>query len=161
MDLDMAGQPEQDELDRQCAGSGPVVPIAIEQPASGRYRLHRETPRSRAVKVLYAEDEMSAVRRAAHQAGLRPSSYVAAAALAQATNEAGPAGSGEERELLAELLQTRLAVRQYGAELSQIAAAANARCEQAPTWVDGAVAGADRAVARIDEAARQLSRRLV
>jgi hypothetical protein len=130
-------------------------------PRMGRYRLHRATARSRVVKVLYAEDEMGAVRAAAAQAGLRPSSYVAAAALADATGSASPAGTGRDRELLAELVQARLAVRQYGVNLNQIAAALNSGVPQPLPWLEGAVAGAERAVARLDEAAGRLSRRLV
>jgi hypothetical protein len=137
-------------LDREDAG-----------PRMGRYRLHRATARSRVVKVLYAEDEMGAVSAAAAQAGLRPSSYVAAAALADATGSASPADTGRDRQLLAELVQARLAVRQYGVNLNQIAAALNSGVPQPLAWLERAVAGAERAVARLDEAAGRLSRRLV
>lgn len=50
-----------------------------------RYRVRRALARSRAVKVLYGEDELATVSRAAARAGSRPSGYVVAtAALASA-----------------------------------------------------------------------------
>ena len=125
-----------------------------------RYRLHRVPARTRAVKVLYGQDELDAVAGAAARAGLRPSSYVAAAALASAQGLAPPTGDSQWRELLTELMQTRAAVRRYGTNLNQIAAAMNAGVAEPPVWLAEAVAGADRATARIDEAAGLLTRRL-
>jgi len=93
-------------------------------PASpARYRVRRAPARPRAVKVLYGEDELATVGRAAARAGLRPSSYVAAAALASAQGAEPPPSQSESRELLTELMQTRAAVRRYGTNLNQIAAA--------------------------------------
>jgi hypothetical protein len=112
------------------------------------------------IKVLYGEDEMEAVSRAAARAGLRPSSYVAAAALASAQGSAGPSANVESRELLAELMHSRALVRQYGTNLNQIAAALNSGVSEPPVWLAAAVAGADHATARIDEVAAQLRRRL-
>ncbi len=127
----------------------------------GRYRVHREPARNRTVKVLYAEDELGAVQLAAAQAGLRPSSFVGAAALAMATGGKAPVGAGQDREVLAELLQARLAVRQYGTNINQVAAALNAQGTPPPVWLVAAVAGAERTLDRLDQAAAQLSRRLV
>lgn len=50
----------------------------------GRHRQHRFPARSHALKVLYGDDEHSMIAHAAETAGLRPSSYVASAALAMA-----------------------------------------------------------------------------
>ena len=50
--------------------------------ASARYRVRRASPRLREVKVMYGEDEWGTITGAAARAGLRPSGYVAAAALA-------------------------------------------------------------------------------
>jgi len=111
------------------------------------------------VKVLYGEDELATVARAAARARLRPSSYVAAA-LASAEGCAAPTSHSESRELLTELMRTRAALRQYGTNLNQIAAALNSGVTEPPVWLAAAVAGADRATARIDEAATQLHRRL-
>lgn len=128
--------------------------------APARYRVRRAPARPRAVKVLYGEDELSTVSRAAARAGLRPSSYVAAAALASAQGAAPPTSHSQSRELLTELLLTRAAVRQYGTNLNQIAAAMNSGVTEPPVWLATAVAGAERATARIDEAASLLTRRM-
>ena len=125
-----------------------------------RYRLHRVPARTRAVKVLYGQDELDTVAGAAARAGLRPSSYVAAAALASAQGLAPPTDDSPWRELLTELMQTRAAVRRYGTNLNQIAAALNSGLAEPPVWLAAAVAGADRATARIDVAAGLLTRRL-
>ncbi len=127
--------------------------------AVGRHRLHRFPARRHAVKVLYGDDELAEIRHAAAQAGLRPSSYVAAAALASATGEPAPHGGRQEREALAELLQMRLVVHQYGVNLNRVAAVLSSG-EQAPGWLEQALASGDRALERIDEAARLLARRL-
>jgi hypothetical protein len=128
--------------------------------APARYRVRRAAARLRVVKVLYGEDELATVSRAAARAGLRPSSYVAAAALASAQGAAPPTSHSESRELLTELMRTRAAVRQYGTNLNQIAAAMNSGLTEPPVWLASAVAGAERATARIDEAATVLRRRL-
>ena len=125
----------------------------------GRHRLHRFPARRHAVKVLYGDDEFTVVRRAAAQAGLRPASYVAAAALASATGGPAPHGARQDREALAELLHVRLELHQYGLSLSQVAALLNSG-GHAPGWLEQVVASGDRALERIDEAARLLARRL-
>jgi len=124
-----------------------------------RYRVRRAPARPRAVKVLYGEDELETVARAAARAGLRPSSYVAAA-LASARGAVAPTSGSEYRELLTELMRTRAAVRRYGTNLNQIAAAMNSGVSEPPVWLVAAVAGAERATARIDEAASVLAGRL-
>jgi hypothetical protein len=135
--------------------------VAVEPAGmAARYRVRRASARPRAVKVLYGEDELATVALAAARAGLRPSSYVAAAALAAAQGVAAPASSSESRELLTELMRARTAVRQYGTNLNQVAAALNSGASEVPVWLAAAVAGADRATARVDEAAAQLRRGL-
>ena len=141
-------------VEQDAVGEQLPTPAAV-----GRHRLHRFPARRHAVKVLYGDDELAVVRRAATQAGLRPASYVAAAALASATGGPAPHGGRQDREALAELLQVRLVVHQYGVNLSQAAAVLGSG-GHAPDWIERAVAGGDRALARIDEAARLLARRL-
>lgn len=127
------------------------------------------------MKVLYAPAERAAVEQAAGLAGLRPSSYVAWAAVAMAEQVLDPPpdqpGSGPadaagrvrsvsgDRELLAELIQARLALRRFGVNLNQALAALHSGAP-APVWLEQAVAGGDRAVARVDAAATALVRRL-
>lgn len=149
--------------------------------APGRHRHHRSPARRHAIKVLYGDDEHDSIRRAAQLAGLRPSNYVAAAALALAEqavsaepSTAGTAGEPaghagrrrgatltphQDRELLAELIQARLALRRYAVNVNRVAAALNSG-GTAPVWLEQAVAGAIRAVAGIDAAAQKLSCRL-
>lgn len=143
------------EAEQQATGDAPAVPVAD---VPGRYRLHETTPRRRAVKVLYGEQEMTAVRRAAAQAGLRPAGYVATVALAHAIGDSVPAAAGLDRQLLAELLQARSVVQQHRLQLGQLAAA-DALLLPALSWGEAA-AEAERAVGRLDELARRLSRRL-
>lgn len=143
--------------------------------ALGRHRRHMFPARSHAVKVLYGEQERATVEVAAELADLRLSSYVAAAALlmAQRVVEDGegreqadrapgrPAvvSAREDRELLAELIRARLAVRRYGVNVNQAAAMLN-RGGDVPVWLEQAIAGGNRAVARVDDAAAAVARRL-
>ena len=85
---------------------------------------------------------------------------MAAAALASAQGAEPPTAGSESRELLTELMQSRTAVRRYGTNLNQIAAAMNSGVTEPPLWLTAAVAGAERATARIDDAASVLRRRL-
>ena len=65
----------------------------------------------------------------------------------------------QNRELLAELVQARLALRRYGVNGTEAAAVLNSG-GAASVWLEQAVAGGDRAVARVDTAAAALARRL-
>ena len=129
------------------------------------------------MKVRYDGSELAVVQQAAGVAGLRPCGYVATAALTMARqllgNDPGLAGGGEpvgsgrprvvgegeDQVLLAELIQARLALRRYGVNLNQAALVLNSGGPM-PVWLEQAVAGGDRAVARVDEAAAALARRL-
>ena len=103
--------------------------------------------------------------------GLRPSSYVASAALAAAHLAVHPppadrtgrrrwaAAPAADRELLLELMQARTAVNRYGVNVNQAVAALHS-VGQAPVWLEQAVAGARRAVGRVDEVAGLVARRL-
>jgi len=159
------------------------VRVMSEQPPeasalpAGRHRRHCFPARGHVVKVLYSDQERETVALAAEAAGLRPSSYVAAAALRMAQSVvaapedmgqdaavtvrpllAGPS-AGEDREVLAELIQARLALRRYGVNVNQAARILNSDGD-APGWLEQAVAGGNRAVARLDAAAALLTRRL-
>lgn len=153
--------------------------------AGGRHRQHVFPGRGHVVKVRYADEEQSTIARAAELTGLRPSGFVASAALLFArgllqsgevpvedptASQAAPGlggrpvvvawSAGEDQELLAELVQVRLALRRYGVNVNQAVAALNSG-GQAPVWLEQAVAGSDRAVARVDEATAALARRLI
>jgi len=138
---------------------------------AGRHRLHRSPARSHAVKVLYGDDEWALIVQAAQMLGLRPSGYVASAALSAAQLAVHPpqaygtgsrrwaAAPAADRELLLELMQARTAVNRYGVNVNQAVAALH-RVGQAPVWLEQAVAGAHRAIERVDEAAALVARRL-
>lgn len=152
-----------DEVEHTALGTSPVD--------VGRHRLHRSPARGHAMKVLYGDDEWELVVRAAQMLRLRPSSYVASAALAAAQLAVHPPhadGTGRRRwavapaadhELLLELMQARAAVNRYGVNINQAVAALHST-GQAPPWLVQAVAGARLAVERVDEAAALVARRL-
>lgn len=105
---------------------GLALPLEVEAAVLlGRHRPHLFPARGHVVKVLYSEEERDTVERAAEVAGLRPSSYVATAALRlarrvlEARDDVVQDGATEvrqavvswsdreDRELLAELIQAR------------------------------------------------------
>ena len=128
------------------------------------------------------------VGRAAELTGLRTSGFVATDALllarglvaegsgAPTDGEAEPPSvvppalggrpvvvawsDGQDQAVLEELVQARLALRRYGVNVNQAVAALNSG-GQAPVWLEQAVAGSDRAVARVDAATAALTRRLI
>jgi hypothetical protein len=137
----------------------------------GRHRRHQFPAREHAVKVLYAAGERRKVELAAELRGLRPSSFVAEAALERAEQLLGEASDdhpgvrtgrtaihADGAELMAELIQARLVLRRFGVNLNQAVAAMNSGAA-APVWFQRAVDGGHRAVARVDEAAAAVARR--
>lgn len=138
---------------------------------AGRHRPHRSPARGHAMKVLYGDDEWALVVRAAQMLGLRPSSYVASAALSAAQLAVDPPQAGgpgrrrwaaapaADRQLLLELVQARAAVNRYGVNVNQAVAALHS-VGHAPVWLEQAVVGARRAVERVDAAATLVARRL-
>ena len=144
---------------------------------AGRHRRHRFPAREHTVKARYDGKELAVVQQAAGAAGMRAGGYVASAALMMAQQLLGqdPVGAGgvelagagrpavvterEDQVLLSELIQARLALRRYGVNLNQAALVLNSG-GQVPVWLQQAVAGGDRAVARLDQAAAALARRL-
>lgn len=135
-------------------GSG----VAAEAGALVRHRQHRFPARDRVVKARYDDSEYTALAQAAARAGLTPSGFLALAGLAAAGQGPGPSQTAD-RELLAELLRLRTALRRYAVNLNQAVAALNST-GVAPVWLGRAVAGADRAVASADAATSRLARRL-
>jgi hypothetical protein len=86
-----------------------------------RHRRHRFPARTRVVKARYDEQEYAALAAAAQGARLTPSGFLAGAGLAAAGR--GPAPSQSvDRELLAELLSLRAAIRRYAVNVNQAVA---------------------------------------
>ena len=113
-----------------------------------RHRRHRFPARTESVRARYDRDELAVVAAAAARSGMTASGYVAATALAVAGGSRPPDASGD-RELLAELLQARLAVRRYAVNVNQGFTALHSGAG-APVWLQQAAAGCDRAVERLD-----------
>lgn len=129
------------------------------------------------MKVKYSEQERSEVGRAAQVAGLQVSAYVADVALSAAqtalAERALPPGRGlgqgpgrgsgwsarELREVLAELVAARLALRRFAVNLNQAVVLMHTGGD-VPVWLQQAVQAADRAVGRVDAASAALVRRL-
>jgi hypothetical protein len=154
---------------RDATGQELPLPIELAQAAAPspvrrdgrgfvRDRQHRFPGRKHALKVLYDDVEVTAVRAAAEAAGLTPTGFVAAAGLTLAGTGTPPVSS-TERQLLGELLQLRTALGRYTGNLNQ--AVTSMRCgEGAPVWLLRAVAGCARATERVDVLTVALSRRL-
>ena len=99
-----------------------------------------------------SEEEHAALVEAAGRAGLSAAGFAAEVALAAARGDAAPPAHRELRELLVELVTARTQVRRYGVNVNQAVAQLQATGE-APGWLERAAAGADRGVARVDDAA--------
>lgn len=133
-------------------GDGPVVVVA-------RDRVHSRRGsggRPRSVQARYGDGEYAVVAAAAARAGLAVSAYVAEAALALA-GQGEPPGSVAVRAAAGELMAARVQLRRYAVNLNQAVAALHST-GQALGWLRGAVAGADRAVRQVDDAAAALAR---
>jgi len=121
---------------------------------SSRHRDHRFPGRGRRITVRLADEELAAIVLAAGRAGLTPTGYVGAVALAAARGTV-PSAS---RQAIVELVAARAAVRRFGGNVNQAVAALNSTGE-APEWLGQAVELSVRAVARVDAAAELLMRR--
>jgi hypothetical protein len=130
-----------------------------------RHRRHRSpgegrdgSPGGRTITLSYDGQEFADVAAAAHRAGLRPTSFVAAAALAVARESAPPVPS-PLRDALAELNQARTLVGRFGVNVNQAVAAYNTT-GQAPPELLHATQLCARAVARLDEVVLRMQGKL-
>ncbi len=123
-----------------------------------RHRRHRFPARTRVVKARYDEQEYAALAAAAERARLTPSGFLAGAGLAAAGHGPTPSQS-VDRELLAELLSLRAAIRRYAVNVNQAVVLMHSTGET-PVWLSRAVAGARRAVVNADAATHRVARRL-
>ena len=121
----------------------------------GRYRAHARPGRPRKVQLRYSELEYDTVARAAHDAGLTTSGYVADAALAAAQGLESPRPE-PWRAALTELMAARTQVRRIGTNINQAARVLNTTGEP-PPWLQRALKIADHAIARLDDAATAMA----
>ena len=126
-------------------------------PGVARHRRHRFPARDKVVKVRYDEGEHALLAAAADRAGLTVAGFLAGAGLSVA-GLGPPPSQAADRELLAELLRLRLAIRRYAVNVNQAVAALHSTGD-APVWLSRAVAGADRAMVSADAATRRVADR--
>jgi hypothetical protein len=124
----------------------------------GRDRRHTFPRRSRTLLVRCTEAEYKDIAAAATRSGLTPTGFAGEAAVAAARGSRPPSAE-PRREALAEVMAARAQVRRLGSNVNQAVRALNATGEP-PEWLDRAIAIANRAVAQLDDAAAQLTRRL-
>jgi hypothetical protein len=108
--------------------------------------------------VRYDAVERAAIVEAATRAGLTPTSFVAAAALAVARGSM-PAVRSPMHELLAELNVARTLVGRFGTNVNQAVAALHATGQASPALAR-AVEVCTRATSRLDEVVVRMQRRL-
>lgn len=121
-------------------------------PAAGRHRTHLLPGKGRRVYLRLSEEEHAVLAEGAARAGLTAAGFAAEVALAAARGETGGPVHGEMRQLLVEVVAARTQVRRYGLNVNRAVAQLNAT-GAAPGWLERAAAGADRGVARLDDAA--------
>ena len=126
--------------------------------AGAMRRARQAVPRPRLVKFFLTEAELAELDEAAGRAGLARGAFAAEAALAAARGWPSRAVS-PVREALVELMTVAGLVRRAGTNLNQAVARLNATGQQGDDLVPAALFCA-RVIARLDEAAEQLRRRV-
>jgi len=149
-------------VDEQQASDASLAADGVAESGNGaalavRHRDHRFPGRGRRITVRLADEELAEIELAAGRAGLTPTGYVGAVALAAARGTPPPAPS-QSREALGELMAARAAARRFGGNVNQALAALNST-GGAPAWLGQAVELTARAVARVDAAAELLMAR--
>lgn len=122
-----------------------------------RHRRHHFPARDRVVKVRCDDREHAVLAAAADRAGMTVAGFLAGAGLSVA-GEGLPPSQALDRELLAELLRLRLAIRRYAVNVNQAVGALHSTGD-APVWLSRAVAGAHQAVLSADAATRRVTGR--
>jgi hypothetical protein len=132
----------------------------VDVAAVARHRRHRPAGRGRRIryKPTYDEAENELIVAAAAAAGLTPTGYVAAAALAAAANTRPPLHS-PLRDALAEVGNLATQLRRTGGNLNQAVAQLQATGAP-PVWLQDAVRLTVRAVGRVDAVCDRLYRLL-
>ena len=146
----------------QGAPGAPVAEPAADDDAQAlprvvRHRRHQFPARDRVVKVRYDDREHAVLAAAADRAGLTVAGFLAGAGLSVA-GQGPPPSQAADRELLAELLRLRLAIRRYAVNVNQAVAALHSTGD-APVWLSRAVYGAHQAVVSVDAATRRVAGR--
>jgi uncharacterized protein (DUF1778 family) len=138
-------------------GAAPAVDVAVvARSGSGRRRRRQVVARPHAVFARFSVEEFEVVGVAAAAAGLTPTSFVAARAVAVARGVVRPVPSGTA-EVVRELVEARTQLVRFGVLLNQAVAKLNATGQ-----VDGALVAAvrrcDAATASLRAATERLGR---
>ncbi|RKS80663.1 hypothetical protein CLV35_0253 [Motilibacter peucedani] len=131
---------------------------AGESPAVGRHREHQFPGRPHRVHARFTVEEWVELTQAAERAGLTPTGYVAASAMATARGTTPPVGS-VARDALGELMDARRALTAFATNVNQAAKVLNSGGE-APEWLARAAGLSGQAVRRIDKATIELMRKM-
>lgn len=150
---------------RYMANDDIVDEIAVAVPQQARHRRHRPNskgrrnrPGGRHISLWYDGHEYRDVAAAAGRAGLTPTSFVAAAALAVA-REAAPPVPSPLHSLLVEFNRARTLVGRCGATINHAVVAFNGTGD-APVALARTAEVCARAVTRLDRVVAQMQRRL-
>jgi Bacterial mobilisation protein (MobC) len=129
--------------------------------SQGRHRPHRSTgqARNRRVMLRLDEEEYAAVVEAAQRAGLTPSGFGAAAALAAARGTQVPGSPA--RAAFLELMAARAALGKIGANLNQLAAAANSGDLPSAAQLGAYFQRVQQIALSVESAAQDVRRRLL
>jgi len=140
------------------SGESSTVDRGDERPVY--HRAHQRPGRRHALLVRLSDEEKAVIDAAAARAELTATGYAAKAAVCAATNEVTPgSGTDDLKELQREVFAARRAVNMFGTNVNQAAAAFNTTAV-VPDWVGEAVRLCTAAVARLDEVAARIDRRL-
>lgn len=153
--LDPAGSSDGADPAGSTNGENLAAGNGAEVRGSGRHRSHGRPSRERRVNLRLSDEEYEALAGAAATAGLTPAGFATEAALAAARGGGMPEHRAL-RALLVELMAARTQVRRYGLNVNRAVAQLLATGEP-PGWLERAAAGADRGVARLDEATGQVA----
>lgn len=125
---------------------------------SSRKRTHREPGRRRSVNVRFDDAEYASIVAAASRVDLSPTAYVGTAALTAARGTEAP--GAPIREALTELMQARTAAVRIGVAVNKLAAKALAGGDVTAAELAAAAEASARSVARVEDAAATVHRRL-
>lgn len=139
-------------------GSRDTSAVAGEERPAGSGAVRRRTRRANGdargqrVNLRLHEGEFEVLAEAAGRAGLTPSGFAAAAALAAASGATAVAG-GPSREALLELMAARGVLGRIGGLLNQLAAASNSGGEVPAEQLQAVLLRVVRAAERVESAA--------
>ena len=139
---------------------GPVETTAppARRAGRGRDRGHSFPGRNVRANARFSEEEWAEIVGAAARAGLTPTGYLAAAALAAARGTVPPVGS-VTRDALAELMAARRALTAFASNVNQAAKVLNSGGEE-PAWLGRAAELSSEAVRRVNAATVELLARM-